>query len=172
MWYYVIIENHPKGGCERICERTLILNSQFSKEEIRHQMEKEHVDEAFITAMEEKGIFLYENLSFESKGRMIVSWENWDEDGRLVSTHERKFAKKYTVEFHPYDGFAWHYHRTALEKFQIWLWRRLESLKKLFHKSSDAEDDSDNTSDAVSATPPEEREKEKIREMEEEEKER
>ncbi len=168
MWYYVTIENHSKGGCER----TLILNSQFSKEEIRNHMEKDHAGEDFIKEMEEKGIFLDEEISFVAKEKMIVSWENWDEDGRLVTGQIRRFGKKDTVEFHPYDGFSKHYHRTIVDKFQIWLWRRLESLKKLFHKSSDAEDDSDNTSGTVSATPPEEREKEKIREMEEEEKER
>lgn len=128
-WYYVIVYNYQKKGGS---ERTIILNPQYTKEEIAEVMCKESVDESFIHEMMEKGIFQDRDISIIAKdGGMKFSWHSY-EDGRQGVYSIRKFAKRDKVTFHANSGtFSSKYHYTLLEKIEIFFEGVCEKVEKI-----------------------------------------
>ena len=128
MYYYVTILNYTKNGLER----TLILNPQFSREEIRQQMEKERVDSYLIEKMEQEGIFWDREITFKVEPQMVVYWKKWcDEDGSLIGTSEMRFAKKDEVTFHANGSLSWKYY-TPFEKVRMFCTGVANKVKALF----------------------------------------
>lgn len=128
MYYYVTILNYTQNGLER----TLILNPNFSREEIKRQMEKEKVAFYLIQQMEQEGIFLDREIAFKVERQMLVYWEQRREDGSLVKSHERRFGKKDEVTFHVDESYSWKYYYTPFEKIQMFCAMVPDKVKALF----------------------------------------
>lgn len=121
MIYYVEVTNYSR----RRCKRTILLNSSFSKEEIRKQMEKEHVDEDYIREMEKNGVFVDHDISFTVKKELFIYWEEHFENGKR-QINKREFARTnrstYQVTFTTDERLRWKRYFTTWGKITYLVW--------------------------------------------------
>lgn len=130
MIYYVDVRNYGKKGVKR----DILLNVKYSKDEIRHVMEKEHIDEEIIQKMENYGIYMDREISFKAEKEMIVDYCNFDEDGKKNSYSKKIFEKKDEVTFHPDGTISWKYYYPFFSRVRFFLEDVFEKLKMFFKK--------------------------------------
>lgn len=130
-WYYIVVANYPKEGGVKT---TIILNPQYTKDEIAKVMRKERVDEEFIYKMQKEGIFQDRDITFTAeKNGMILLWHSY-ENGEQGVYSRRGFAKNDMVTFHNGGTFSYKYNYTHLERIGIFFESMWGKLSDVGHK--------------------------------------
>lgn len=120
-YYYFDLSHYSKNGCKRI----FLLNPEYSKHEIRKQMEKEKIDEDLIQIMEKEGIFLKEDIKIIVEGAMMhVHLKMWNKEESYLHGVTQMFIEKDEVIFHPDGTYSPKYYLDIFQRMRT-SWRKV-----------------------------------------------